>query len=627
VLLDLRYAWRSLARNPLFVGVAILTLGVGIGVNTAVFSCINVMLLKPLPVRAGADLIWISSASLKPNGPQGNMTYPDVVDLGELEVLDGATAYGFFQANLATTGQAVRLDGEAVMGNFFEVLGVQAHRGRMLGSADDVASADRVAIISFAVWQRVFAGSDQAIGQSVHVNGQAFTIAGIAPRGFRGPDVFERADIWVPLSLASAVVPDIRDPRSRTLWWLKSVGRLAADADLPTAAAALRTRAGAIAQAFPESHEAFTVRIEPVRGAPPGDRDKVKPLSAMLLGVTMTVLLIACANVANLLVVRGVAKGRETAIRVALGAGRWRLLRQQLIESLMLSAAGGCCGLLLSLWALDGLLRFAGVPLDAELAPDRRVLLFTIGMSGLAALVFGLAPALRSSAVTPSPALKSEQGSGDARPRLRLQTVLVAGQLALSMVLLTAAALFLKSLLSATAVDVGFNPDGRVAMSFNLRMHGYSAERASAFYQSLLDRVRALPGVRSATLATRVPLGGTVDIGGITLPDRPVDPDARLPRVAFNQVWPRFFETMGYCHRSGPAADRRRSHRRAFDRGYQPDTRKTVLARGRSDRAAIQHERRAWTFPRSGRHRTRHDRGRTERGSVCDGLPPGWRRP
>ncbi len=544
MLQDIKYAWRSLARNPLFVGVAVLTLGVGIGVNTAVFSCINVMLLKPLLVRAGEDLIWISSASTKPNGPQGNMTYPDVVDLGEVEVLDGATAYGFFQANLATTGQAVRLDGEAVMGNFFDVLGVQAHRGRILDTADDLPSADRVAIISFAVWQRVFAGSDQAIGQSVRVNGQAFTIAGVAPRGFRGPDVTERADIWVPLSLASAVVPDIRDPRSRTLWWLKSVGRLAPQADLQTAAAALRARAGAIAQAFPASHDGFTVRVEPVRGAPPGDRDKVKPLSAMLLGATMTVLLIACANVANLLVVRGVAKGRETAIRVALGAGRWRLLRQQLIESLMLSAAGGCCGLLLSLWATDGLLRFAGVPLDADLAPDRRVLLFTIGMAGLAALVFGLAPAFRSSAVTPGQALKSEQGSGDARPRLRLQTVLVAGQLALSMVLLTAAALFLKSLLSATTVDVGFNPDGRLAMSFNLRMHGYTTERANAFYQSLLDRVRAQPGVRSATLATRVPLGGTVDVGGITLPDRPVDPDARLPPVAFNHVWPGFFETM-----------------------------------------------------------------------------------
>jgi hypothetical protein len=158
VLQDIKYAWRSLVRNPLFVGIAVLTLGVGIGVNTAVFSCINVMLLKPLPVRAGEDLIWISSASTKPNGPQGNMTYPDVVDLGEVEVLDGATAYGFFQANLATTGQALRLDGEAVMGNFFDVLGIQAHRGRMLESADDRLSADRVAIISFAVWQRVFAG-------------------------------------------------------------------------------------------------------------------------------------------------------------------------------------------------------------------------------------------------------------------------------------------------------------------------------------------------------------------------------------------------------------------------------------------------------------------------------------
>ena len=538
---DLKYAWRALSRSPLFVVVAVVTLAVGIGLNTAVFSIINVMLLKPLPFRDGEDLVWISSASTKPNGPRGNMTYPDVVDLGEVPALEGATAYGFFRANLAAREQAVRLDGEAVMGNFFEVLGVQAHRGRMIAPTDD----ERVAVVSFAVWQRVFGGRDDAIGQAMRLNGQPFTIAGIAPPGFRGPDVLERADIWVPLTAASAVIPDFGNPLSRTMWWLKSIGRLAPGANVTTAAAALRVRASAIAQAFPDSHDGFTVRIEPVRGAPPGDRDKVKSLSAMLLGVTMTVLLIACANVANLLVVRGVAKGREIAIRVALGAGRWRLVRQQLLESLLLSAASAAGGLLLSLWATEALLRFAGSPLDADLTPDRRVLLFTLVTSAAAALVFGLAPAFGLSAATPGPALKSEQGSGDARPRTRLQTILVAGQLALSMVLLTAAALFLKSLASAGAVDVGFDLRGRLAMSFNLRMHGYSDERANAFCAALLDRVRAQPGVRAATLASRVPLGGVVHGGVITLPDRAADPDALLSRVAFNDVWPGFFETMG----------------------------------------------------------------------------------
>ena len=541
----LKYAWRSLSRSPLFLGIAAVTLGVGIGLNAAVFSIVNVMLLKPLPVRDGQHLVWISSASEKPNGPQGNLTYPDVVDFGTTGVLAGATAYGFFQANLATSEQAVRLHGEAVIGNFFDVIGVSAHRGRLIGRDDDRAASEPIVVISFATWQRLFGGRDAAIGQVVRLNGQPFTIAGVAPPGFHGPDVLERAGLWIPIVRASSVMTDLGDPFSRTVWWLKGVGRLAPGTDVESARAALRARARAIALALPASHDGFTVRVEPLRGTPPDDREKVTSLSALLLGVTITVLLIACANVANLLVVRGVAKGRETAIRVALGASRWRLLRAQLLESLMIAAAGGGCGLLLSLWATEGLLQLTGAPLEADLSPDGRVLLFTFAISTLAALVFGLAPTVGRFARTPAPALKSEQGSADGRPRSRVQTVLVAGQLALSMVLLTAAALFLKSLVGASGVDVGFRPEGRVAMSFNLRMHGYSMERADAFQRALLDRVRALPGVRSATLATRVPLGGTVDVGGITLAGRPVDPDARPSHAAYNRVWPDFFDTMG----------------------------------------------------------------------------------
>jgi predicted permease len=554
---ELKYACRSLTRNPVFAIVAIATLAVGIGLNTSLFSMINVMLLRPLPVAHGEELVWISSSSTKPNGPRGNMTYPDVVDLSDVGVLSAATAFGHLPANVAAAGQAERFAGQIVMGNFFEVLGVRPHRGRMLAPADDRPAAARVAVISFALWQRLFGAGDAAIGGAVQINGHPFTIAGIAPRGFRGADVFTRADIWVPLSAAAELVPDMRQPLARTSWWLKSVGRLAPNRTLTEAAAALRVRADALAKAFPESHDGFTVRVDPVRGAAPGDREEVRPLSALLLGVTLTVLFIACANVANLLLVRGMSQGRDIAIRVALGAGRRRLLQQQLLESAVVAAAGGVFGLLFSMWATDALLQFAGVPFDADFTPDRRVLLFTFALSAATALLFGVAPALRATGIAPAPALKSEQGSGDARPRSRLQGVLVSGQLALSMVLLLTAGLFLKSLISAKAVDVGFNPHGRVAMSFNLRMHGYSAERADAFSRALLDRVRSRPGVRSASLAALVPLGGRVEVGGLTLPDRPVDPDARLPNVAVNYVWPRFFATMEIGIVRGRALDER----------------------------------------------------------------------
>jgi len=542
---DLAHAWRSLGRNPAFAVIAVVTLGIGIGLNTALFSIINVLLFKPLAVEHGERLVWLSSASTKPNGPQGNLTYPDVVDLGALDTFRGTTAFGFVPANLATAREAVRLDAQAVMDTFFEVVGITMLRGRTLAPSEPGAASARAAVISYAVWQRLFAAQDDAVGQAVRINGHDFTVVGVAPRGFRGVDVLERADVWIPLSAASEVSPDIGRPLERRTWWLKGVGRLAAGATLEQARAAARTRAAAIAEAFPDSHDGFTVRVDPVRGMAPDDRGKVAPLSALLLGVTLIVLLIACANVANLLVARGVAQQRETAIRVALGASRWRLLRLRLFESLVLAAGGGLCALLFSMWFTDALLQLSGAPLEASATPDYRVLAFTSTLSIVTALVFGLAPALMASKAQPAPALKGESSSDGRRTRSRLQGALVAGQLALSMVLLLAATMFLKSLVSARTADVGFDPHGRVALSFNLRMHGYSPERAEAFHRALLDRVQSRPGVHSATLATFVPLGGRVTIGGLSFPGRPDDPDARLPMAAFNHVWPRFFATMG----------------------------------------------------------------------------------
>jgi predicted permease len=337
----------------------------------------------------------------------------------------------------------------------------------------------------------------------------------------------------------------VRNPTSRTSWWLRSIARLAPGASSVEAAAAFRATAAAIAQAYPDSHDGFTIRIDPVRGAPPGDQENAYPLAAILLCATATVLLIACANVASLLMVRGMAMGHETAIRVALGASRWRLIRQTLVESSLLAVGGGTLGLLLSMWSTELLLRVADVPLEADFTPDRRVLLFAVGLSGLTGILFGVAPAFRRASAAPAASLKTERGSGDARPRSRLQSMLVAGQLALSLVLLLAAGMFLKGLANARTFDVGFDPDNRVSMTFNLRMHGYSDERAANLQRSLLDGVRAMPGVRAATLATLIPLGGrVVSVGQLAFPDRTYDPDTRGNRVSTNEVWPEFFATL-----------------------------------------------------------------------------------
>jgi predicted permease len=551
---DLKYSIRTLSRAPAFAVVAILTLALGIGLNTSVFSIVNVMLFRPLPVERPEELVWISSASTKPDGPRGNMTYRDVVDLASMSVLSGATAYGGMRANVAHEGVASRLEGQIVTENYFTVLGIRAHRGRLI---DRDAAADRPsAVISYSLWQRMFGGGDDAIGAEVWVNGRPFVVTGVAPRGFRGADVFAPADLWLGLGSAAATVADLSDPLSRTSWWMRAVGRLARDTSRGQASAALNARAAAIAQAFPASHDGFTVVLHPVRGAAPGDRAEVTPLAALLMGVTMAVLLIACGNVANLLLVRGVGRGRETAVRAALGATRARLVRLQLVESGLLATAGGALGLLLSLWGTELLVRFAGAPLEADLGPDRRVLLFAMATSALTALLFGIAPAVRAAAAPPAPSLKNESGSAG-QPRSRLQAVLVAGQVALSLVLLLAAGLFLQSLIMARGVNVGFDPRERVSLSFNLRMHGYSPDRAAAFHEALLDRVRAQAGIRSATLATYVPLGGRVAVADLNFPDRPADPNARPERVSVNYVRPEFFSTLTIPLVAGRPLDRR----------------------------------------------------------------------
>jgi predicted permease len=553
---DLKFAARSLSRTPGFSAIAVLTLALGIGVNTSVFSMINLLLFRPPPVERPGDLVWISSASSKPNGPQGNMTYPDVHDMRSLPVVAGVLAYGEVQANIAHSGHAERLNGHVVTSNYFELLGLRPHRGRFFGEDDD-RDGNPVAVISFALWTGMFGARDDAIGAAVHINGSPFTICGVAPRGFAGPSIFSRSDVWMPIGASKSINHDVSAPLSRTSWWLRSIARLAPAVSDREATAAFQTRAASIASAFPDSHDGFTVRLTPLGGAPPGDRDQVKPLAGMLMAATMIVLVIACANVANLLLARNAAKGRDRAIRVALGASRVRLLRERLAESTVLASGAGAVGLLLSMWSTDLLLRFGGVPLEVDPTPDHRVLLFTLGISILTGLLFGVLPALRVASMAPNEAMKGIQASGDAPSRSRLPRLLVSGQLALSLVLLLTAGLFLKGIANARMMPLGLEPDGRVSMSLNLRMHGYTNERAIAFQRALLERARAIPGIDSATMAALVPLGGRVSISDVTLPNRPADPEARRERVSINHVWPEFFSTLGMPLVAGRPLDER----------------------------------------------------------------------
>ncbi len=537
----MRYAIRSLLRQPLFTLTAVLTLAVGIGLNVALFGIFNAMLFRPLPVHEPGRLVAILSASTQPDGPRGHLTYPDFQVLRERhDVLADAFAFTRVPLGVSTNGQAVRADGQIVTANMFAVLGVRAAHGRVFSAAEE---QEPVAVLSYDLWQRLFGGDAQAIGRPVVVNGRLCTIVGVAPRGFQGPDRFEPADLWIPLGLHAAAFPGQRGMLSSGNWWLTGIGRLAEGASVAGAQSVLGGIGRALAESQPDTHEGFHIRVVSYRGADAQSRGEVMPIAALVLAVTVCVLLIACANVAGLLLSRTTARQREIGIRLAVGATRGDLTRQFMAESLVLSGAAALAGLLAAMWGMEAIVRFADIPVSLDSTPDWRVGLFTIGVSLVATIAFGLTPALRAAALPLLPSLRSEPG-GDARPRnSRLQRALVIAQLAASLVLLASAGTLLRGLSAAWTTDVGFTYEDRVSVSTDVRLQNYDPARARAFFDRIVSDVRALPGVEAATLAHLVPFGGHVYVYGATLPA--VDASNTTPeRVSVNRVWTGFFTTM-----------------------------------------------------------------------------------
>ncbi len=475
------------------------------------------------------------------------MTYPDLLDYrARRDVLADAAAFTDSTMALRAGDGALRLTGQVVTANYFSLLGVTPALGRaFLPAEDETPGAHPVVVISDALWRREFGSFPTAVGRSVALNGAAYTVVGVAPRGFAGVDVFSPADVWVPISMAREAIPELRDPASRGTWWLHGIGRLAPGASIVAARGSLTAAAAAIAREFPATHASATVRVDAFHGAEPSDRAGVMQVSALLLGVTLIVLFIACANVAGLLLSRAASRQREIGIRLALGATRGTLARQLFAESVMLAACAAALSLLLSMWTTEAAVRLLDLPGELDPRLDWRGVAFTIAVAMAAALVFGLTPALRAAGQDLLPSLRSEPGA-DALPRSsRLQRAIVAGQLALCLMLLVGAGLFLRALLTASRMDVGFAYADRVSLSMDLRMQRYAPAKAAAFYRELVARVQALPGVRRVTLAENVPMGGRVSVSGLEFPGRPRDPDARPPRAAVNHVWIGFFDTLG----------------------------------------------------------------------------------
>ncbi len=508
---DLRYAARTLRKSPAFSIVAILTLALGIGANSAIFSIVNGVMLRPLPVPRAGELISLTTV-------YPNMSEPVFSYAAYRRFAADSRAIGGVAAASSVRRDALVLDGlpepvdcKWVSGNYFSTLEVPAAAGRtVLPSDDRLPSGEPVAVLNHAYWTRRFANDPSVVGRTFRLRGRAFTIVGVAPRGFFGETGGEAPDLWLPMTAQPNSPEWLWKGHSTT--WLGLVVRLRPDVTRVQARTLLESSYDRVREEVasgtesPEFRKSVLESRLVIADAATGSARLRGELSAplmVLMGLVGLVLIIACANVANLMLARAEARRRETAVCLAIGAGRMRVVRQALAESLLLATAGGVAGLLLARWASAALSAMASGPLSLSIdtRPDMRVLAFTLVVSVLTAFVFGLAPALRAGRIDPLPALKSTGGQAQGAGRVRLRRVLVVTQIAVSLVLLVAAGLFARSLIQLQRIDVGFNPESVLLLEVTppAGERPLDVEERRALYRSLVERAAAVPGVSAAS--------------------------------------------------------------------------------------------------------------------------------
>jgi putative ABC transport system permease protein len=553
LLQDIRYALRQLARAPGFTIVAVLTLAFAIGANTAIFSIVNALLLRPPANVAEPERvvsIWTSDFS---GPPYGASSYPDYEAFREqIDVMAGVTAFAPEPVNLVNGDETVRLAAERVSTNYFEVLGIPAAQGRVL-DAEDGIERRTVVVISHALWQSRFGADLDVVGRAIRLNAGLFTVIGVAPDGFQGSVRGLRVDAWVPLEAAALLTGDARSLVERGSRGLMLLGRLKPDVSVEQARARYEVVASQLLTAYPDvwrdvSDRGRTISVLPERESRvlPELGGLVVGFMALLAAGVGLVLLIGCANVASLLLARAAARTREIAIRHSLGAGRSRLVRQLMTESALLALLGGGGGLLIAFGATALLPRIRlplPLPVAINVDTDLRVLGFTLIIALGAAIAFGFAPALHATRVDTSSALKEGALNLGHGQRFRLRNGLVTAQVAVSLVLLVGAGLFLRSLQHAASVDPGFDSENVVVASFDLATQGYTEAQGRVFYNELSTRAAALPGVRGVTLARNVPLSGDDGRRGTGIEGYAPRPGEDM-EFYFNVVGPEYFEVM-----------------------------------------------------------------------------------
>ncbi len=540
LLQDIRFSLRMLAKNPGFTAVAVLTLGLGIGATTAIFSIVYGVLLRPLPYRDSSSLVVLNEST--PKVGIVSVSYPNFLDWRQqshsFSQMAAVHEVGF---DLAGVTQPEAIDGDAVSPNYLSLLGVRPILGRDFDASEEKSGTAPVAILSYALWQSHLGGDPNVIGRTITLDGHSVAIVGVLPANFRALD---KTDVLEPIGVWAAQDSDATDRGSRgdTI----AIGRLAPGVTLAQARAEMEGVEARLVAAYPIDNARMGVALQSIREAFVSDS---RPAILVLFGAVIFVLLIACANVANLFLAQGAARSREIALRIAFGAGRRRIVRQLLTESVVLAGMGGILGVALALAGTRGinLLLPAGLLGGEEIRVSGTVLLFAAAAAVMASLAFGLAPAAHSTRTDVQSELKegSRTSSGGASHQ-RLRGALAIAEVSLALVLLVGAGLMLKSLHRLMQVDPGFRPQRVLTMELNLRTEQYAKDTAAAnFWQRLLDNVRVLPGVESAAVGTVVPLMGNHNRADITLEGLPLPTPGNFPHPDYHNISPGYLHTLG----------------------------------------------------------------------------------
>lgn len=546
---DVRFGFRQAIRKPGLIIAAILCLALGTGANIMIFGLVNAVVLRPVPGLAAPEQLAVIVNRTDRDGFDLT-SYPDYLDYrNNNQSFSELLAYRAMQLSLSSDGFTERLQGAIASGNYFSVLGVGTGKGRtFLAEEDQTPGAYPVAVISHGLWQRRFGADPAIIDRTVIVNGHSFTIVGVAQPDFTGTETGEVLDIWIPVAMQAQVMPQSGDRlRSRDQRWLMMIGRIKSQVSTEQAQQEIDVIGAQLRQEYPKEHGGITsVLLSPHVGLGPVDYPIVSRFLTTVLAVVGLVLLIACANVANLLLVRASGRRKEIAIRLALGASRLRLVRQFLTESLLLTVAGTSLGLLIPLLAKDWLLALFP-PLNPEalsFTPDLRVIGFTLMLSLATALLFGLMPAIQASRPDIVPELKETAMTRGHRPR-RLSSIFVIAQIAITMTLLICAGLLVRTLQGFYSIDPGFETESVLALSLDLKSHGYTEAKGQQLYRQLIERTATLPAVESVSMASVMPLGWGSPAQAVFIEGQHPPSPYRPLMADHNVVTPDWFRTIG----------------------------------------------------------------------------------